>query len=331
MLEPRPFSTGSVAARIGVIFNPGSGANLKSPDAMRRVLDAHPDIPYCNVSDPDSVARALDELAAHDVNIVAISGGDGTVHAVISTLLNRNPFPQLPLLAILHSGTTNMTAGDIGYRGRPHRALKCLIRRATGDAEGLHILRRHIICVNPGAGRAPLYGMFFGAAAICQGIEYCRGKVHRVGLRGEIGPGVAMLRFALAMARGERDIVSPVTVGVSMDGSPVLTSECEIFHVTTLKRLFLGLRPFWGKEDAPLHFSCVRAHPRHWVRALPGLLRGKINRFMTPENGYISHNVRRLELRFDGDFTVDGEIFATAPDTPLVLTDGGTLDFVRLT
>lgn len=297
---------------------------------MRRVFGAHPDIPHRDVSDPESVAQALGELAAQDVNTLAISGGDGTVHAVLSSLLSRSPFRSPPLLAVLRAGTTSMIAGDAGLRGRPDRALACLIERAARGGDGLDIVRRHVMRIDPGAGRAPIYGMFFGAAAIFQGIEYCRSKVHSMGLRGEIGPGIAMLRFAVAMARGERAIVAPVPLGVSIDGAASAAIDCEIVHVTTLERLFLGLRPFWGEEDAPLHYSSVRARPRFWLRALPGLLRGRRNRFMTPANGYVSHNVHRLQLQLDSRFTVDGEIFSPAPGSPLAFTDGGAVGFLRL-
>ena len=318
------------ALRIGVVHNPGSGLNLRRPASMNRVFGRHPEIPRRDVKDPESVALALDELAAQDVNTLAISGGDGTVRAVLDVLLARKPFQRQPLLAVLPAGTTNMIAGDAGLRGGPDSAMDALIERAGRGGEGLAIVQRHILRIDPGAGQAPIYGMFFGAAMISQGVEYCKDKVHSVGLRGEIGPGVTLLRFVVAMARGDRDIVRPVPVSVSIDGAVATVSDCGVMLVTSLERLFLGLRPFWGEEDTPLHFSFARAQPRCWLRALPGILRGRRNRFMTTANGYASHNVRRLQLGLDSPFIVDGEFFSPVPGSPLVLTDGGAMDFLRL-
>jgi hypothetical protein len=172
--------------------------------------------------------------------------------------------------------------------------------------------------------------MFFGAAAISQGIDYCKRRVHALGLRGEIGPAVTMLRFVLAMARGERAIVAPVPMSVAVDDEPPVAFDCEIVHVTTLEQLVLGLRPFWGKESAPLHYASVRAAPRHWIKALPGLLRGRPNRYITSANGYESHNAQRLEIGLDSHFFVDGEIFSPTPGTPLALSDGGSAGFIQL-
>ena len=172
--------------------------------------------------------------------------------------------------------------------------------------------------------------MFFAAAAISQGIDYCKRHVHALGLRGEIGPAVTMARFVVSMARGEREIVRPVPMTVAIDGGPPVSFDCEIVHVTTLEELVLGLRPYWGREAAPLHYASVRAGPRHWMRALPGILRGRPNRLVTEANGYTSRNAHRLAIGLDTPFFVDGELFAPVPGTPLTLADAGAAEFLTL-
>ncbi len=333
-----PVSTGEshdpasrlAALRIGVLHNPGSGANLKSAAPMRRVFDAHPDLPCRDVSDPASVAQALHDLAERGVDTIAISGGDGTVNAVLNTVFARNPFPRLPFLAVLRGGTANMTARDAGMRGRQDRALRSLIDGAVHGGAGLTVIERPVIRIDPGGDRTPIFGMFFGAAAIAQGIDYCKRNVHTLGLRGEIGPAVTMVRFVIAMARGERAIVAPVPITVAVDGAPPAAFDCEIICVTTLEQLVLGLRPYWGEEAAPLHYASVRAAPRHWLKALPGLLSGRANRHVTPANGYKSHNAHRLEIGLDSPFFVDGEMFSATSGVPLVLSHGGTARFLQL-
>jgi hypothetical protein len=318
------------ALRIGVLQNPRSGANLKSAGSIQRLLSAHPEIPRREARDPASVADALREMAERGINTIAISGGDGTVNAVLNTVFGRSPFPRLPLLAVLRGGTANMTARDIGMRGRQERALRALIDCTSRDGDGLTVVERSVMRIDPGAGREPIHGMFFGAAAITQGIEYCKREVHALGLRGEIGPAVTMVRFIIAMARGERAIVAPVPITVAVDAEAPTSFACEIVHVTTLEQLVLGLRPFWGRESAPLHYASVRAAPRHWIKALPGLLRGRPNRYITPANGYESRNAHRLLLGLDSPFFVDGEIFAPTAGSPLVFSDGGSAGFIKL-
>lgn len=297
---------------------------------MHRVLAAHPDVVVREACDPPSVAQALRELAQRGVDTIAISGGDGTVRAVLDTVFGASPFAHLPLLAVLRGGTANMTGRDVGLPGRQDRALELLLERAAHGGAGLTVIERPVMRIDPGAGRAPLHGMYFGGAAIAQGIEYCKRHVHALGLRGEIGPGVTMVRFVIAMALGQRDIVAPVPVSVAIDGGLAARFDCEILHVTTLEELVLGLRPYWGEEAAPLHYASVRAAPRRWVRALPGVLRGRPGRHVTPENGYESRNARRLEIGLGTSFFVDGEIFDPSPGTPLVIESGGTAKFLTL-
>ncbi len=296
----------------------------------RRARRASRTFPASRCTIPLSVEAALRDLAGRGVDTIAVSGGDGTVSAVLNTIFARNPFPRLPLLAVLRGGTANMTARDVGLSGRQHRALSSLIEAASRGGEGLTVTKRPVIRIDPGGGRDTIHGMYFAAAAISQGIDYCKRNVHKMGLRGEIGPAVTMARFVVAMARGEREIVAPVPMTVAVDDAPAATFDCEVVHVTTLEQLVLGLRPYWGAEAAPLHYASVRAHPRHWLRALPGLLRGRPNRFVTEANGYESRNAHRLSIGLDTPFFVDGELFSPTPGTPLLLTDGGTADFVTL-
>jgi diacylglycerol kinase (ATP) len=315
---------------LGVLHNPRSGANLAAAAPMRRLVEAHPGIAYRDASDPASIAQALREMAQHGVDTVVVSGGDGTVNAVLNTVFAHNPFPHLPLLALLRGGTANMTARDVGVQGRQDRALRSLIDRASRSGAGLTVIERPVMRIDPGAGREALFGMFFGAAAIAQGIEYHMREVHARGLQGDLGRAITLTRFIIAMARGERAIVAPVPVTVAIDDEAPSSFACEIMYVTTLERLVLGLRPFWGKEAAPLHYASVRAAPAHWLKVLPGLLRGRPHRYLTLENGYESRNAQRLRLGMDRHFFVDGELFSPTPGTPVALASAGLAGFVRL-
>ena len=232
--------------------------------------------------------------------------------------------------AVLRGGTANMTARCIGMRGPQHLALRALIEGCADGAERLQVTARPVMSIDRGGGHAAIHGMFFGAAAISQGIDYCKRRVHALGLRGEIGPAVTMLRFVLAMARGERAIVSPVPMSVAVDDEPPVAFDCEIVHVTTLEQLVLGLRPWWGREPGPLHYASVRAGPGHWIRALPSVLRGRPNRLVTEANGYMSRNARTLSIGLDTPFFVDGELYTPQPGTPLTLADAGAAEFLTL-
>lgn len=316
--------------RVGVLNNPFSGGNRKGLSALIKFQTAQQAL-HSEVQTPTEIAAALADFARREVDVVVINGGDGTVQAVLTSLFYRKPFARLPLLAILSAGTTSMIAGDVGLRGRRITALRKLFawvhhqERPVNNIVQRPVLRMQI------TDQAPLFGMFFGAGAIYQGIEFCRRRIHRLGVRGELGPGLALARFLLALIGGNRDYVSPVPVTVGWNGHPPEQQERLLLLISGLEHLFLGLRPFWGTEKGSLHYTAVDAYPRQVLRALPSLLRGRPGRYGTFENGYFSHKVDEVRLVLDSGFTLDGELFPPQglPQT-VVLRKGGRASFIYL-
>jgi diacylglycerol kinase (ATP) len=177
----------------------------------------------------------------------------------------------------------------------------------------------------------PLYGMSFGAAAVYQGILFCRRKVHTLGLHGDVAPGLTLLRFLLTAIWSTRHRVTPVPMVIRLDGQPPEHLNCLAVFASTLERLFLRLRPFWGTEEEPVHFTAVGARPAHLLLALPSLLQGRRGRYGTRENGYLSLNVRDVQLSFDGGYTLDGELYRPDPQHgPIEVQHGGQVSFLQL-
>jgi len=317
---------------VGLISNPNSGRNRKHLRAIERIVANHPRVHHCPTPGAADIPAALSMLAEHSVAVLAINGGDGTVARVLTHLLEDAPFERLPLIALLPGGTTNMNAGDVGLRGGLASAVQRLCRWADDDRCKGSLLRRAILRVNPGAGQPVAYGMFFGAGAIIHGIEYCRARIHTKGVANEIGPGLAMARTMWGIAMADRRFARPVSISVAFGNAPPEPAEdILILLVSSLERLFLGMRPYWGKENEPLHVSMIRAGAEHLLRNLPALLRGKPGRHTGVAAGYRSRNVGRISLTLDGPYTLDGEMYqASRKAGPVIITDGGPVTFIRL-
>ena len=316
--------------RIGVLVNPFSGGNRNGLRAVRKVIADYPRVCHCDVQTPQDVLAALVEFARNDVNLVAVNGGDGTVQATLTALFHNQPFENLPLLAVLQSGTTSMTARDVGFPGSRVKALQKLFRWAqTGDGKP-RLLKRPVLRVQA-PGHPIRYGMFFGAAAIYQGIQYFHHSVNSRGLRGEVGPGLTILRYVWAVVRKSNDFKLAVPLTVKLDQDPARLFDCLVVLVSTLERLFLGIHPYWGSEKGPLHYTAVKADPPHFLRALPSILRGRRGRLSTPQNGYFSHNASKIRLNLDSGFTLDGQLYT--PENrrePTVVQADATASFLRL-
>ena len=316
--------------RIGVVINPLSGGNLNGLGDIRRVINDYPQVVHCDVQTPQDVLAALRDFANHEVDLVAVNGGDGTVQAVLTALFHHQPFEAQPLLAVLQSGTTSMTARDVGFSGSRVKSLEKLFRWTAIGTGNPRVIDRPVLRVQA-PGHQTRYGMFFGASAIYQGIQYFHRKLNTKGLRGEVGPGLTILRFLWSAAHRGSDFIPPVPVTVTVDDHPPQQFDSFVVLVSTLERLFLGLYPFWGSESGPLHYTAVRARPRHLLRALPSVLRGRSGAHGRPENGFYSHNSHEIKLNLTSGFTLDGQLYTPENrQEPTVVRYGGTATFLGI-
>ncbi|HWT52556.1 MAG TPA: diacylglycerol kinase family protein, partial [Caulobacter sp.] len=139
--------------RVGVVRNPRSHGN--------RIRPPGPPPEGVRLVEPigrEALKTALDDFAREGLDLLVIDGGDGTVRDVIS-LLPHTFGEDLPLLAVLPSGKTNVLAIDLGTPG-DWRLEEALIaaRRAEPTVKSRPPLR--ISWVD---GHRPcLQGFFFG-------------------------------------------------------------------------------------------------------------------------------------------------------------------------
>lgn len=305
--------------KLGVLINAQSGRNRAGTQALDALLRSRPEIAVQRPTRADETAAALAALAARDVALLAICGGDGTVQQVLNVLLSpQTPFAQMPLLAILPGGTTNMIAHDLNESGRPARVLEALLRHVDAGTIQSRIVRRPVIRLTGGDAKAPAHGFFFGSAGIYDATLQNRDSVDRVGLRDGFGPGLRFLAVLAKIATG-RDPFVPVPMAIAVDGMAYGEKPVVALLVSSLEKLSLGFVPFWGEGPGTLRMTLVTSHSRALLRAIWLALRSRPHRLLRPENGYDSLNAERIELAFEGGCVLDGETFHASRTQPIVL------------
>ena len=320
--------------RLACVTNPESGRNRRHLAEVRALLSARSGVVYREARGQRAVSEALREMRADPPDLLVVNGGDGTVAAVLTTLLLEGPFPRLPLLVLLRGGTTNMTAGDVGAREALLPSLHRLLD-PSGELEGT-VVERPVLRVDVSPEGPAQFGMFFGTGAIVRGIEFCHRRVHSRGLRDSLAPALCTLRVLWAMARGDERYAAPrpttVTgrVGEGRAGGGEEEQDYLLVLASSLERLFAGLRPYWGDADGAFYHSRLRARPGHALRTLPPLFWGRAGRFATPGHGYYSGKLDSLSLEMDGPVTVDGEVYqASRRAGPVRVSVGGRVGFLR--
>ena len=322
---------------LGVISNPTSRGNRKNLSKIAALLAKQPGIQHRQTANSAAIRPTLEEFASHSVNVLAVNGGDGTVAAVLAQLLHDSPFEQPPRVVVLPGGTANMTAGDVGMSGKLLRAVTRLVEWTQGKQQDCQLLQRSVLRVQPSQQRAASYGMFMGAGIIMQGTEYAHKEIHSRGLGDQLSLGLGLLRTVWGWLRRDPQFYQPVRLGYALDpaqddGAEAEEQDTVLLLVSTLHRLFLGIQPYWGDEAGSLRLTAILDPAEHFLRAFPAVLRGRPNRFVNSQAGYLSHNARQhIKLYMDGSYNLDGEIFhARRAEGPVIISNAGEITFIKL-
>jgi len=316
--------------RVGVLTNLSSGLSNARVPWVRSFLRDHPDVSHVETENHDHVPHALALLAHQEIEVLAVNGGDGTLQRVLTEILGKRVFAHPPLIAPLRGGRTNMSALDIGSRRSPVAALSSLLKTARNGSMQKYIVKRPVLRVDLGPGEVVQYGMFFGTSAIYRAIEFKHRILPKRHFQGALSSGAFVGALVTRAACGSLGgLLTPDCMKIDADGRAVGQEEFLLVMVTTLDRLFLQLRPFWGREAAPMRLTAIAAGADRSLSAAMGILCGHPPSHVTPEAGYTSHNVSRVELRLDGGVIVDGELFAPRPGRVIHIEADQRLRFVR--
>lgn len=318
-------------ARIGLIHNPLARRNRRHPGRARAAVGQVPHVTFVQARGPAEIEAALQGLARAGVEVIAVNGGDGTIQATLSALLAPHaPFPEPPPLAVLAGGTTNMTARDVGATDEPGRALRRLLAWSEGRRRA-ELLHRAVLGVASRPNERPAYGLFFSTAGILEATLYCRHyrDSRRLALlRNGLGTSLGVARLAGSLALGGSPL-SPARIHGDIDGQTLGPADYLGLLVTTLERLALGIRPYWGEGPGRLRLTAVHHRPHRLLLALPALLRGRPSRHLRSELGYRSAAAHQVHLYLEGPYAIDGEIFHPSPGEPVTITEDRQLCFLR--
>jgi diacylglycerol kinase family enzyme len=320
--------TRSESVAVGLISNPNSGHNRDQFARIEALIAGQPAIQHVVTHCPADIAPALEALSRRQIEVLAINGGDGTAAAILGRMLEQAVFAKPPLIALLPGGTANMNAGDVGVRGK----LVPAVRRFCNWCEDRQVARTRIVersLLRVRTGGASQYGMFLGAGAVMQGTEYTQRKIHSRGLRDELSLALGTARTIWGLVRNDPRFTQSVSLSLRLDDAAESTThETLILVVSTLHRLFWGMRPFWGAGPGRLRMTLVEQDCTRFLRTFLSIVRGRPNRNAHPGSGYISHNADGIHLSMDGGLNLDGEIISARGAVSIDATE--SLRFLRL-
>lgn len=308
-------------AGIGVIYNPRSGKNARDPKApmrLARTLGDHGVVR--RASSLDELYRVAEDFRKLEIDVLGISGGDGTNGTAITGFLDVYAGNALPQIAFLRGGTMNTVANAVGVRrGQPERMLDRLCRAyVQRAARPLENVERHVMCVRAekatardGAPMSTKYGFNFGTGVVCGYLSeyYSYGETPS-----PVTAAKTLLRGAAsALVRGEmiRRMAEPFRGKVTLDDGTVW-EERDYLAIAggTVDQIGLNFRPFyrWDERPGTFHLLGIHTTPLGFVGQLPRIHRALP---MAPGHTYDAVTSRATVEATKGSmrYMIDGDLY----------------------
>lgn len=220
---------------IGLISNPYSRKNRKNPARLQKLIDCAPDKDLVKLPDSfEKMDEAMEFFKSRNIEVLAVNGGDGTVHVALCSLIKTYGKKPLPKLAILKGGTMNQTATNLRIKGNSISIFK-RVAKAVEKGKDIKIRKLSLLRAND------KYGFIFGNGAVCSFMDV----YHRSGDPSPLVAGKAVMTLVGSiMVRGAtyREVFSPTTQDITVDNFNFGNHPYLATLISTLPEVGLGFK-----------------------------------------------------------------------------------------
>ncbi len=295
---------------IAVVSNPRSRQNKRDPGLsgqMSFMLGKKGKVAQPNTRDElvEQARRFRDE----NIDVLAVNGGDGTLHVVLTAFIEAYEGAPLPPVAILRGGTMNTIASGLGIKGSPAELLSALLLRFHTE-QHMPYAERSILRIE--GGEKPEYGFLFGNGLLSNFLA----EHYAAADPSPLSAAWLLVRaIASALYRGEliQRLSAPALCTAEADGVAWPAERYLTVAIGTVDDIGFRFRPFFEALRHPgrmhaIGFACdalgmVKALPR--VRmALP--IDAPDIYSAVPERVVLSSSVP-MPFMVDGDFHPAGQ------------------------
>jgi diacylglycerol kinase family enzyme len=306
---------------IAVIVNPRSRANRRNPRIAAEFQAIVGD--RGRVLAPKTIEE-LEEMAAEirrsPPAVIAVHGGDGTLHKTVTALGRAFGPDPLPPIAILCGGTMNVVATSLRIRERPSVFLTSIV---DADRAGppLETIRRR--CLRIGDELGFLFGSGLPANFLA---EYYAPSGY--------GPGRAMLllarAFFSALWHGPfiRRLFKRFEGSVRVDGALLEQDAFVGLMAGTVREVGLGFKLVHRADDDPDRFGVLAMHSAVLSLALD-VVAVQNGKGIAPQRAF-SAVASRMDVHSKNgtmSYTIDGDLYRT--HQPVAISLGPHIDFLK--
>jgi diacylglycerol kinase family enzyme len=269
----------------------------------------------------DDLYRVCEEFKKERIDVLGISGGDGTLHHTLTAMIRTYRDEPLPPVAILRGGTMNTIARSFGIFGEtPRLTFELVDRHRRGELGTIPWFEREILQVGDA------YGFIFG-----NGIIY--NFLHEYYETGAPSPSTAAQ--LIVRAAGSTMVGGPLSkriykrfhARVVADGDRWACEDFITVAAAVVEQIGLGFKPFYRASEPGGAFALLGIHTDAlgFVAELPNILAGKAMR----RDKVIDQCARHVVFESDGEleYIIDGDTYVQTGQ--LALAVGPKVRFLK--
>ncbi len=250
-----------------------------------------------SLDDLETVAK---QFRDREIDILALSGGDGTYHNTITKFIHVYGDQPLPKFAFLRGGTLNAIASSCGVKGHPEKLLMDLIYHfhegSRFETKQLQPMR-----INDH------YGFIWGCGVIFHFMEAYYGD----GTPSAFHAAWTLTRTitsALLNGRFARDMFRRFDGEITVEGRTWPYRNYSAIYAGAIRQLGLDFDVFYyTKQGYPFHGVGFSLPPRNVLRYVPKMFLGRPNG--CPDLLEAGAHEMTVRLKEAQGYTIDGDMY----------------------
>jgi diacylglycerol kinase family enzyme len=259
-------------------------------------------------------------LPADPPAVIAVHGGDGTLHRTVTALGRAFGAATIPPLAVLCGGTMNVVATSLGIRARPLSFLASVVE-STRAGRPPETLRRHVLRIGEAL------GFIFGNGLMANFL----GEYYGTGRYGPARAAWLLLRaFGSSLIGGPfiRRLFRRFEGTIRVDGELLGRTSFVGVGAATVREVGLGFKLNHRADDDPERFGVLAIHGAP-LSLLPDFWAVHAGRGIAPKRAFSAVATRLEVVPSSGSmaYTIDGDLYRV--EGPLSISLGPSITFVR--
>ena len=293
--------------KIGIILNPSARINSRKTAGVLKSLGETfgGKAVLRTTKNEGELPGAVKALRKEKIDILLISGGDGTICNVLTEYVNQHGEDGLPMVAPLMGGTINMIGSDAGLRNS-----QLSIARKINDfiekGKPLPFTERSLVRVTDAGRESPAYGFTWIDGLLYNFLlEY-----YSQGAGIQVASVMTMKMLVALISNADSSTFKNIDSVVYMDGVKLPHEGHVLLIASGLRKLVFGF-DIWDEKSKPgVTFNAVYIREEYLRKnrhILPlGLYRSLKS---DPAGNFVNRALSSLKVERNMGYIIDGEIF----------------------